>query len=48
MRHTDRWLKQQFEAEHFDTVNVDTLEQVADIFTKPFAEKTKWLFTLLG
>eukprot|EP00439_Symbiodinium_sp_Y106_P003807 s9334_g1.t1 len=48
MRHTDRtqnisfgWLKQEFEAEHFDMVNVDTLEQVADIFTKPFAEKTK-------
>ena len=53
MRHTDRtqnisfgWLKQQFEAEHFDMVNVDTLEQVADIFTKPFAEKTKWLHAL--
>ena len=27
-------------------VNVDTLEQVADIFTKPFAEKTKWLHAL--
>ena len=26
--------------------NVDTLEQVADIFTKPFAEKTKWLHAL--
>ena len=53
MRHTDRtqnisfgWLKQQFEAEHFDMANVDTLEQVADIFTKPFAEKTKWLHAL--
>ena len=53
MRHTDRtqnisfgWLKQQFEAEHFDMINVDTLEQVADIFTKPFAEKTKWLHSL--
>ena len=53
MRHTDRtqnisfgWLKQQFEAEHFDMVNVDTLEQVADIFTKHFAEKTKWLHAL--
>eukprot|EP00439_Symbiodinium_sp_Y106_P061891 s1696_g9.t1 len=54
MRHTESaqnvsfgWLKQQFEAEHFDDmVNVDTLEQVADIFTKPFAEKTKWLHAL--
>ena len=27
-------------------INVDALEQVADIFTKPFAEKTKWLHAL--
>ena len=49
MRHTDRtqnisfgWLKQQFERGFFNMVNVATLEQVADIFTKPFAEKGKW------
>ena len=49
MRHTDRtqnisfgWLKQQFERGFFNMVNVATLEQVADIFTKPFAEKGTW------
>ena len=49
MRHTDRtqnisfgWLKQQFKRGFFNMVNVATLEQVADIFTKPFAEKGKW------
>ena len=50
MRRTDRtqnisfgWLKQQFERGFFNMVNVATLEQVADIFTKfkPFAEKSK-------
>ena len=53
MRHTDRtqnisfgWLKQQFEVKHFNMVNVDTSEQVADVFTKPFAEKAKWLHAL--
>ena len=53
MRHTDRtqnisfgWLKQQFEVKHFNMVNVDTSEQVADVFTKPFAEKAKWLDAL--
>ena len=49
LRHTDRtqrisfaWLKQQFEREFFDLINVDTSEQVADIFTKPFADRSKW------
>ena len=53
MRHTDRtqnisfgWLKQQFEVKRFNMVNVDTSEQVADVFTKPFAEKAKWLHAL--
>ena len=49
MRHTDRtqrisfrWLKQQFEVGHFNMINVDTTEQAADIFTKPFVDKPKW------
>ena len=49
MRHTDRtqrisfgWLKQQLERGLFNMINVGTDEQVADIFTKPFADKTKW------
>ena len=49
MRHTDRtqrisfgWLKQQFERGLLNMINVGTDEQVADIFTKPFADKTKW------
>ena len=49
MRHTDRtqrisfrWLKQQFEVGHFNMINVDTGEQAADIFTKPFVDKPKW------
>ena len=53
MRHTDRtqnisfgWLKQQFERGFFNMINVATLEQVADIFTKPFAEKGKWYHAL--
>ena len=37
-----RWLKQQFEVGHFNMVNVDTGEQAADIFTKPFVDKPKW------
>ena len=53
LRHTDRtqrisfgWLKQQFERKFFNLVNADTSEQVADIFTKAFAERTKWLHAL--
>ena len=49
MRHTDRtqrisfgWLKQQFKRKLFNMINVGTKEQVADIFTKPFADKPKW------
>ena len=53
LRHTDRtqrisfgWLKQQFEQKFFNLVNADTSEQVADIFTKPFAGRTKWQHAL--
>ena len=49
LRHTDKtqrisfaWLKQQFERGLFNMINVDTKEQVADIFTKPFADRAKW------
>ena len=49
IKHTDRtqrtsfgWLKQQFERKLFNRINVGTKEQVADIFTKPFADKSKW------
>ena len=42
LRHTDKtqrisfaWLKQQFERGLFNMINVDTKEQVADIFTSP-------------
>ena len=49
MRHTDRtqrisfgWLKQQFERGVFNVINVGTDEPVADMFTKPFADKTQW------
>ena len=28
-------------------INVDTLEQVADIFTKPFSERGKWEHALM-
>ena len=53
LRHTDKtqrisfaWLRQQFERGLFNMINVDTKEQVADIFTKPFADRTKWLHAL--
>ena len=49
MRHTDRtqrisfgWLKQQFERKLFNMIHVGTRERVADIFTKPFADKSNW------
>ena len=49
MRHTDGtqrisfgWLKQQFERKLFNMINVGTKEKVADIFTKPFADESKW------
>ena len=49
MRLTDRtqrisfgWLKQQFERKLFNMINVGTKEQVADIFTKCYADKSKW------
>ena len=35
-------LKQQFERRLFNMTNVGTDEQVAGIFIKPFADKTKW------
>ena len=54
LRHTDRtqklsfaWMQQQFEKGHFGMINVDTLEQVADIFTKPFSERGKWEHALM-
>ena len=31
-----KWMKQQFENEQFDLINVGTLWQAADILTKPF------------
>ena len=49
LRRTDKtqrisfaWLKQQFERGLFNMINVDTKEQVADIFTKPFTDRAKW------
>ena len=49
MRHTDRtqrvsfgWLKQQFESNQFDLINVNTNYQAADILTKPFTSPAKW------
>ena len=49
LRHTDKpqrisfaWLEQQFERGLFNMINVDTKEQVADIFTKLFADRAKW------
>ena len=54
LRHTDRtqklsfaWMQQQFEKGQFGMINVDTLEQVADIFTKPFSERGKWEHALM-
>ena len=48
MRHTDRmqrvsfrWLEQQFDVDHFNMINVDTVEQAASIFTKPFVDRPK-------
>ena len=35
-------MKQQFERKLFNMINVGTKEQVADISTKPFADKSKW------
>ena len=35
-------MKQQFEQEQFDLINVGTLWQTADILTKPFTSPTKW------
>ena len=53
LRHTDRtqrvsfsWLKQQYESGQFKLLNVGTSEQTADVFTKPFTEKTKWMHAL--
>ena len=57
MRHTDRtqrvsfgWLKQQFESNQFDLINVNTNYQAADILTKPFTSPAKWenAINLLG
>ena len=55
LRHTDRtqrvgfsWLKQQYDHGHFNfkLLNVGTSEQTADVFTKPFTEKNKWVHAL--
>ena len=53
IRYTDRtqrvsfsWLKQQFERGLFKLLNVDTTEQVADVFTKPFTDRGKWRHAL--
>ena len=53
LRHTDRtqrvsfsWLKQQYDHGHFKLLNVGTPEQTADVFTKPFTEKNKWVHAL--
>ena len=53
MRHTERtqkvsfaWPRQQFELGNFLMLNADTREQVADIFTKPFTDRSKWQHAL--
>ena len=53
LRHTDRtqrvsfsWLKQQYDHGHFRLLNVGTSEQTADVFTKLFTEKNKWVHAL--
>ena len=58
MKHVNRtqnvsfkWLKQQFEREPFDLINVGTLYQAADILTKAFTNAAKWehhAFRLIG
>ena len=40
------WLRQQFEFGNFLMLNADTREQVADIFTKPFTDRSKWQHAL--
>ena len=52
-RHTERtqkvsfaWLRQQFEFGNFLMLNADTREQVADIFTEPFTDRSKWQHAL--
>ena len=40
-------MQQQFEKGHFGMINMDTLEQVADIFTKAFSERGKWEHALM-
>ena len=37
-----KWMKQLFEDEQFDLINVGTLWQTADILTKPFTSPSKW------
>ena len=45
LRHTDRTQKQ-YDHGHFRLLNVGTSEQTADVFTKPFTEKNKWVHAL--
>ena len=37
----EKWMKQQFEKEQFDLINVGTLWQTADIMTKPFTSPAR-------
>ena len=37
-----KWMKQQFEEEQFDLINVGTNLQAANMLTKPFASPIKW------
>lgn len=53
MRHVNKtqnvsfkWLKQQFERNQFELINVGTDWQVADILTKAFTSPTKWQHAL--
>ena len=36
------WLKETFDSDQFDLINVNTLHQAADVLTKPFTSPQKW------
>ena len=49
MRHADRtqrvsfsWLKETFDSDQFELINVNTLHQAADVLTEPFTSLQKW------